>query len=169
MATKTLNVFDDIDTFILCNRFTLAELRREINNTEVNAAVAGAYRDTPYQVGGDVFPWDDYAECCRKAIKWQQQKQPKQTMPGNHIDVEAIKAKNDIVAIIEGYTRLRKTGRNFTGCCPIHGDKHPSLTVYPEQQSWHCYGCNRGGDVFDFIQAAENTDFRGAAAILGGA
>ncbi len=73
----------------------------------------------------------------------------------------------DIVEVVEGYTTLRKSGSNFSGKCPIHNDKTPSMVVYPDNQSWHCFGCNKGGDVIRFIQSVEGTDFKGAIAILG--
>ena len=71
-------------------------------------------------------------------------------------------------AVIEQYTRLRKTGKNFVGRCPIHQEKHPSLMVYPDQQKFHCYGCNWHGDVIDFIMAVEDVDFRHAVGVLNG-
>jgi len=165
MTTAALDYFD---TFYLANSLTIKQLRAEIHDAEVQAAVADTFRDTEYQTEVDSFPFADYVDICQKAMQWQQQSTPKQTHVTGHIDIEAIKATNDIVAVIERYTKLPKTGKNFTGCCPIHQDKNPSLTVYPDQQSWHCFGCNRGGDVIAFIQEIEHTDFRGAAAVLGG-
>ena len=164
----TMIIFDHCDVFYLANTFPMAYLRREIHQAEIKATVAGAYQDTAYQIEEDLFPWADYAAACREAIECIQHSQPKQQPINGHIDTEAIKAKNDVVTIIEQYTRLRKSGKNFTGRCPIHQDKNPSLTVYPDNQTWHCYGCHQGGDVINFIQAVENTDFRGAAAILEG-
>ncbi len=146
----------------------MAALRREISGAEIKAAVAEIYHSTPYQTPADTFLWLDYADACREAITWLRQIHPKPQPTKGRIDTEAIKASNDIAAIIEQYTPLHKAGRNFSGLCPIHGDKNPSLAVYPDQQTFHCFGCQRGGDVISFIQEMENTDFRGAAAILGG-
>ena len=163
-----MSVFDDIDTFYLANSLSVAQLRHEIHSAEVKTSVAEAYRDTEYQTVDDLFPWEDFAAACREAIEWQRNSQTKTQPQHGRIDIEVIKTRSDIVAVIEQYTRLRKAGKNFTGCCPLHQDKHPSLTVYPDQQTFYCYGCNRGGDVIAFIQAVENTDFRRATAILGG-
>ncbi len=160
--------FDSVDVFYLANSLSVARLWHEIDSAEVKVSVAAIYRDTQYQTAEDLWPWDDYAAVCQEAIEWILNNQPKSQSTNGYMDTKAIKAKNDIVVVIEQYTRLRKSGKKFTGCCPIHGEKHPSLTVYPDQQSWHCYGCNRGGDVIAFIQAVEHTDFREAAAMLEG-
>jgi hypothetical protein len=162
--------FDEFDSFYLAGNLSVAQIRREISRAEVRESVAEIYRGTEFETPDDLFPWGNYAAVCRKAIEFIRQSATKtQPSPGK-VDVEVIKARNDIVTIIEGYTKLRKAGKNFTGRCPIHDDKHPSLTVYPDKQTWHCFGaCSTGGDVISFIQAVEHTDFLGAVAILGGA
>ncbi|MFC1911619.1 DNA primase [Chloroflexota bacterium] len=73
--------------------------------------------------------------------------------------IDEVKQKTDIVEVIGQYLPLKKAGRNLVGLCPFHGEKHPSFFVYPEQQSWHCFGCNTGGDVFSFVMKKENIDF----------
>jgi DNA primase len=74
--------------------------------------------------------------------------------------IEEVKQKTDIVEIIGQYTTLKKAGKNLTALCPFHSEKHPSFFVYPEQQSWHCFGaCNTGGDVLSFIMKKEGMDF----------
>ena len=74
--------------------------------------------------------------------------------------IDEVKQKIDIVEVIGQYTALKKAGRNLTALCPFHSEKHPSFFVYPEQQSWHCFGaCNTGGDVFAFIMKKEGLDF----------
>lgn len=162
-------LFDDFDTFYLANAFPVPELLRDIHEAELAAFVADAYRGTPYESPQDLFPWIEFTAACREAIKWQQHSKSK-TKPGpGRVDVEGIKSRADIVAVAEYYTKLRKSGKNFTGLCPFHNEKHGSFFVYPEQQSWYCFGdCNTGGDVFSFVMRAENTDFKGAATILGG-
>jgi DNA primase len=62
--------------------------------------------------------------------------------------------------------RLQKAGRDLKGLCPFHQEKTPSLYVSPEKQLWHCYGCQKGGDHFTFIQDIEHVDFRGALRLL---
>ncbi len=73
--------------------------------------------------------------------------------------IDEVKQKTDIIDIISQHVTLTKAGRTFRGLCPFHSEKHPSFYVYPEQQSWHCFGCNTGGDVFSFIMKKQSTDF----------
>ena len=74
--------------------------------------------------------------------------------------IDEVKQRTDIVEIASQYTTLIKSGRNFKGICPFHSEKHPSFFIYPEQQSWHCFGaCNTGGDVFSLIMKKEGLDF----------
>jgi DNA primase len=74
--------------------------------------------------------------------------------------IDEVKQKIDIVEVIGQYANLKKAGRNLTALCPFHSEKHPSFFVYPEQQSWHCFGaCNTGGDVFAFVMKKEGLDF----------
>lgn len=81
--------------------------------------------------------------------------------------VEEVKQKTDIVEIISEYTTLTKAGRTLKGLCPFHSEKHGSFFVYPDQQSWHCFGaCNTGGDVFSFIMKKLNLSFGEALQLL---
>lgn len=81
--------------------------------------------------------------------------------------VDEIKSRLDIVEVIGGYVQLKKTGRTFKGLCPFHTEKTPSFLVNPDRQTWHCFGaCSTGGDVFSFIQRAENVDFPEALRLL---
>jgi DNA primase len=73
--------------------------------------------------------------------------------------IDEVKQKIDIIDIIGQHITLTKSGRTFRGLCPFHGEKHPSFYVYPEQQSWHCFGCNTGGDAFSFIMKKQSIDF----------
>lgn len=59
-----------------------------------------------------------------------------------------------------------KVGRNGMCCCPIHGERHASMKVYPD--GFKCFACGTGGDIFDFVEAMENVDFKTAFGILGG-
>ena len=81
--------------------------------------------------------------------------------------IDEVKQKLDIVEVIGQYATLTKSGRTFRALCPFHSEKNPSFYVYPEQQSWHCFGaCNTGGDVFSFVMKKENIDFGEALRLL---
>lgn len=72
---------------------------------------------------------------------------------------EEVRARTDIVEIISGYTRLKRSGKNWTGLCPFHADKNPSFSVSPSTQSYRCWSCGEKGDVFTFVQKKQNIDF----------
>lgn len=73
--------------------------------------------------------------------------------------VGQVKEKNDIVEIIGEKVVLKKAGRHFKGLCPFHSEKTPSFVVSPERQSFKCFGCGEGGDVFSFLQKYEGMSF----------
>ncbi|MDD4858950.1 MAG: DNA primase [Dehalococcoidales bacterium] len=81
--------------------------------------------------------------------------------------IDEVKQRTDIVAVISQYTALKKAGRNFTGLCPFHSEKHGSFFVFPERQSWHCFGaCATGGDVISFVMKKEGLAFGEALRLL---
>jgi len=80
--------------------------------------------------------------------------------------VEAVKSAVDLVALVEGYTRLRKSGGRFVGLCPFHQEKTPSFGVSPERGTFKCFGCGEGGDAISFVEKLENVDFVGAIEFL---
>jgi DNA primase len=73
--------------------------------------------------------------------------------------LEQIRAASDIVDIIGGYIPLKRAGANFTALCPFHKEKSPSFNVNPHKQIFHCFGCHKGGDVFEFVKDYENIGF----------
>jgi len=72
---------------------------------------------------------------------------------------DRVKQQADIVRVIGEYLRLKKSGQNFTGLCPFHGEKTPSFAVHPVKQIFHCFGCGKGGDVFTFVMEMEKCPF----------
>ena len=72
---------------------------------------------------------------------------------------DRVKQQADIVRVIGDYVRLKKSGQNFTGLCPFHGEKTPSFAVHPVKQIFHCFGCGKGGDVFTFVMEMEKCQF----------
>ena len=80
--------------------------------------------------------------------------------------VEAIKDRSDIVDLIGTYVPPKRAGSNYGGLCPFHSEKTPSFTVFPDNQSFFCFGCEAGGDAFSFIMRVENLDYPGAVEFL---
>ncbi|MGC9157800.1 MAG: DNA primase [Terracidiphilus sp.] len=80
---------------------------------------------------------------------------------------QTVKQQADIVKVIEGYIRLRKSGaQNYTGLCPFHKEKSPSFSVHAVRQFYHCFGCQASGDVFSFVAKIENVGFPEAVRIV---
>lgn len=80
--------------------------------------------------------------------------------------IETIKAKIDVVEEIGLVVVLQKSGKAFKGLCPFHNERTPSFYVFPESQTWRCFGCNEGGDLFSFVQAQQGLEFRDALMYL---
>ena len=80
---------------------------------------------------------------------------------------QTVKQQADIVKVIEGYIRLRKSGaQNYSGLCPFHKEKSPSFSVHAVRQFYHCFGCQASGDVFSFVGKIENVSFPEAVRIV---
>ncbi len=79
---------------------------------------------------------------------------------------ERVKQAVDIVDVVGSHIQLRRQGRNYVGLCPWHDDSRPSLQVNPERQSFKCWVCDIGGDVFSFVMKMEGVEFREALEML---
>jgi len=85
---------------------------------------------------------------------------------GNDDAFAEVKARVDLVKVIQEHVRLTKRNRDLWGLCPFHQEDSPSFKVDPQRQSWYCFGCERHGDVFTFVELIEKTDKRGALQLL---
>jgi DNA primase len=80
--------------------------------------------------------------------------------------VTAIKQAVDLVTLVGEYLPLHRAGSKFKALCPFHDDHNPSLEINPERQSFKCWACGAGGDIFDFVQRHERVDFPEALRML---
>ncbi|MEO7718788.1 MAG: DNA primase [Capsulimonas sp.] len=78
-------------------------------------------------------------------------------------EIDDVRARTDIVSVVEQYVTLKRAGRNLKGLCPFHNEKSPSFQVNPDLGIWRCFGqCGEGGDVIKFVQKIENLSFQEA-------
>ena len=80
--------------------------------------------------------------------------------------IEEIKAKVDVADEVGLVVALQKSGKSLKGLCPFHNERTPSFYVFPESQTWHCFGCNEGGDVFTFVEKQQGLEFHDALLYL---
>src|SRR5881227_581144 len=99
----------------------------------------------------------------RRAIRPHNRQVPTQASDDAFAEV---KAKVDLVKVISEHVRLTKRNKDYWGLCPFHQEDSPSFHVNPQRQSWYCFGCERKGDVFTFVELIEKTDKRGALQML---
>ena len=80
--------------------------------------------------------------------------------------IDEIKYRNKIEDVIASYVNLKRAGSVYQGLCPFHSERTPSFTVFPNTETFHCFGCGAGGDVISFIMRAENLEYPGAIEFL---
>lgn len=80
--------------------------------------------------------------------------------------IQDLKTYCDVESIISSYVKLSKKGKNLVGLCPFHSEKSPSFFVYPQTQSFYCFGCGAGGDIITFLKKIENIEYIEAVKLL---
>ena len=80
--------------------------------------------------------------------------------------VQQIKDRLSIVDVVSQYLKLERSGGSLRARCPFHAERTPSFFVSPERGTYHCFGCNAGGDIFSFVEQIEGLDFKGALKVL---
>ena len=79
-----------------------------------------------------------------------------------------VKGKLNVVDVVGETVQLKKAGSTYKGLCPFHGEKTPSFTVTPARDSWKCFGCGEGGDIFSFVMKRDGLSFPEALKVLAG-
>jgi hypothetical protein len=155
-------LFDADDIDYLVTKFSIPELNKEIRNAQQKKLLAFDDHDLTLESF-----WNKYIDSCKLAINIQNSLEPI-THNLNHgktpfESIESIKSRYDIVEFIERYVTLKKSASRFVGLCPFHNDKkHPSFTVYPQDQTFHCFGCSTHGDLITFFMKYEHIDIKEA-------
>src|SRR6476659_2445294 len=80
--------------------------------------------------------------------------------------VDDLRRQADIVRVIQDYVQLKKKGANWMACCPFHKEKTPSFSVSPTKEIFYCFGCHKGGSVFNFVMEIERVAFPEAIRIV---
>lgn len=80
--------------------------------------------------------------------------------------IDRLRSESDIVSILSDYVPLKKKGKNYWGCCPFHHENTPSFSVTPDKGFFYCFGCQSGGNVFNFLMKIENVSFFDAVKML---
>lgn len=80
--------------------------------------------------------------------------------------IQQLVQRCDVEEVLSSYVTLKRAGRNVKGLCPFHSEKTPSFVVYPDTQSFYCFGCGAGGDVINFVMRVENLEYPDAVRLL---
>ncbi|MFQ3172123.1 MAG: DNA primase, partial [Oleispira sp.] len=87
-------------------------------------------------------------------------------IPQNFID--DLISRLDIIDVVTARIRLKKTGKNYSACCPFHNEKNPSFTVSPDKQFYYCFGCGATGSAVKFVMEFDGLEFPDAVEKLAG-
>jgi hypothetical protein len=159
VETITEDILFTADGYSTRFRFTPAELRSEIHSCQIQAAVA-------FQLGEDdlarYYLWMENELRFNLDLQMYVLSNTKEQSAGKRVDIKTVKSRNNIVTVASRYTKLRKSANRFVGTCPLHDQRTGSFTVYPDQQTWFCFSCSRGGDVIDLVMAVEKVSFKAA-------
>lgn len=184
MPPEDIAPFDYMDEFYVLNHLSIQQLRREISTARhytdlieheyERITIVDGKKHSEYITTLDTspcieltFPYRAWGLLCQRCLDQLLKRRPAANKNDpRHVDIEAVKQRADIIEVVGRYVQLKKSGTRFAGLCPFHSDKSPSMVVYPRTQSFYCFGCQTSGDVLDFVEKIEHTDFRGAAAIL---
>src|SRR6266576_6450168 len=80
--------------------------------------------------------------------------------------IDDLKRQADIVRVVQDYVQLKKKGANWMACCPFHKEKTASFSVSPAKEIFYCFGCHKGGSVFNFVMEMERVAFPEAIKIV---
>lgn len=155
-----------LDSESLIERFGARGLERELKNARVQLAVAKHHSNTLLEAH---YSW--YESTLLEALgklRAQLRCRHSAVERGSHqLSAQAVKERHELVDYIGNWVVLKHCGiGRYVGKCPFHADTHPSLFVYSERQDWYCYGCNKGGDIFNFVQLFYGVEFIEALKIL---
>ena len=81
--------------------------------------------------------------------------------------IEQVRDRSDVVEVVGAYVDLKRAGTNYKGLCPFHKERTPSFIVSPDRQTYHCFGCGKGGNVFSFLMEMDGVSFPEAVRELG--
>ena len=148
--------FDKADVEYLANHLSPQQLRKEIHHAVIEESVCQNFGDKWE------YYWAAFKVACESALDIQRTEEHKGAAVKGNLSIQGIKDSNDIVDVMGRYVTLKGRGNQYYGHCPLHDDKSPSLSVDREKQLWHCFSCNKGGDVIDFVRLVDNLDTRSA-------
>ena len=154
--------FDNGSAEYLAENLVIEQLRHEIHHAGIEEGVARCFGEDYNELW-----WSEYGKTCKIALSKLLSNKPEVKLREGQISVKAVKVEYDIVEVINRYTELRKSGRNqYYGRCPFHDDDHPSLGVNQKKQVFHCFSCQRSGDVINFIMEIEGSNTKQACQLL---